>query len=370
MAAGQSSYSVFICPQHWGLGHITRTVPIIEYFITKGFRVVLGCSGAGSALLKKEFPALPIYDLPDYGINYPTSNMYWNMGIQIFKLHKAIIQEKKAIHNICKSEKIDLIVSDSRFGASQKGIPSAIVAHHLFLPLGVRLVEWITERWMRFFYKQFDQIWIPDFYSYPNLSGKLSHQFNSDMHYFIGPLSRLKKAFDGHILYDIAIILSGPEPQRAYFEQLLLDQIKGLADKRIILVRGVETQQEILDAMPVKAKGLSNRFELNEILNQAALVVCRSGYTSIMDLSVLRKPALMVPTPGQPEQEYLAEELEKNKIFHCVDQKHLDLSKDVAIALSYNGFQNFPVAAPLAATLDPLVEKLFEAKKFASFSNK
>ncbi len=48
--------NVLIAPQHWGLGHITRSIPVIRYFIDRGDKVTLACSGAGIELLNKESP--------------------------------------------------------------------------------------------------------------------------------------------------------------------------------------------------------------------------------------------------------------------------------------------------------------------------
>ncbi|MBK6823077.1 MAG: hypothetical protein IPG87_08840 [Saprospiraceae bacterium] len=166
-----SRKKVLIAPQHWGLGHVTRTIPVIRYFLNKNFEVVLASSGAGSDLLRKEFPYLTVFDIPDYGITYPSRNMFWNMTFQIFKLHKAILLEKMAIGKICKEQNIDLLVSDARLGAAQKSIPSVIISHHLHIPLGSRIIEFISDTWMRFFYMQFDQIWVPDFGGPHNLSG-------------------------------------------------------------------------------------------------------------------------------------------------------------------------------------------------------
>jgi len=46
--------------------------------------------------------------------------------------------------------------------------------------------------------------------------------------------------------------------------------------------------------------------ELAEALKGAETVVCRSGYSSLLDLAALGQRAVLIPTPGQPEQVYLA----------------------------------------------------------------
>ncbi|MBK9271373.1 MAG: glycosyltransferase [Saprospiraceae bacterium] len=353
--------SVLICPQHWGLGHITRTIPIIRYFESKKIKIVLACSGAGMDLLRLEFPHLPLYELVDYGMSYPTSNMYWNMLLQFSKLHKAIFKEKKQIESICKKENIQLIVSDARFGASQKDISSVIVSHHLHLPLGSKLLEIMTDRWMRFFYMKFDQLWIPDFENDSNLSGDLSHLFHSDQHFFIGPVSRLRK-MDLDPKFEICFLLSGPEPQRTYFEELLMAQFSALPDGNALLIRGTNLPRSLHYPSNVEVIDLCSGESLNRLLCESRLIVSRSGYTTLMDLAVIKKQALLVPTPGQPEQEYLGRELWRKKKFLCVDQKNLNLSLHLSEALQYDGFSDFSSPDPLEDQLDNLLGKIFGSK--------
>ncbi|MBK7230746.1 MAG: glycosyltransferase [Saprospiraceae bacterium] len=301
MTLQDSKKNVLICPQHWGLGHVTRTIPIIHYFLNRSHRVVLACSGAGSDLLKLEFPQLPIYEIVDYGMTYPTGNMYLNMGLQIFQLHKAIWKEKKQIAKICQQEQVDLIISDSRFGASQKSIPSVIISHHLHLPLGNKFLEIMIDRWMRIFYVKFDQIWTPDFVGNVNLSGELSHLFKSNKHHFIGPVSRFDKK-DLAIKYQVAFLLSGPEPQRTYFENQILDQLKNMDLKNVILIRGTQLPSKKVFPSYLEVIDLATGDQLNNILYASELIVSRSGYTTLMDLAVIKKPALLVPTPVNPNK--------------------------------------------------------------------
>jgi hypothetical protein len=58
-----------------------------------------------------------------------------------------------------------------------------------------------------------------------------------------------------------------------------------------------------------------------------------------MDLAAFGKKALLVPTPGQPEQEYLAKRLKKNGTFYSVTQNKLDIKNDIPKALTYKGIK-------------------------------
>jgi len=361
MAIGKS---VLICPQHWGLGHVTRTIPVIRYFIDRGYRVVLACSGDGSRLLSMEFPQLKLFDLPDYGMRYPHRSMYLNMLRQIAQMHLAIAREFFAIRRICRAEAIDLVVSDTRLGAAQPGIPSVMIAHHLHFPLGNRFFEWVSDVWLKFFYGLYDQIWIPDIAGDKNLSGALSHGANLGNSHFIGILSRFIPMADT-AQYDCAFVLSGPEPQRSYLERSFVDQLTSILPAKCILIRGSKSAPplEIKDQRArtsLEVRDLVDGKELNSIMCSSRQIVCRSGYSTLLDLCIIGKSALLIPTPGQPEQEYLANELLRKGLFHCVDQEALDLPADLARAATFTGFQGINLGQPLGERLDQLMGELFK----------
>jgi UDP-N-acetylglucosamine:LPS N-acetylglucosamine transferase len=135
-------------------------------------------------------------------------------------------------------------------------------------------------------------------------------------------------------------VLSGPEPQRTFFEALVLEQIKDLELKTII-VQG-KTGSKIQEAIDENIKLISyaTSGELNEMMSAAKLILCRSGYSSLMDLASLGKKAILVPTPGQTEQEYLAEYLFEQNIFYYQDQQDLNLEEALPQAVLFKGFQS------------------------------
>ncbi len=60
--------------------------------------------------------------------------------------------------------------------------------------------------------------------------------------------------------------------------------------------------------------------ELNEAMLASDMVLSRSGYTTLMDLAKLNKKAILIPTPGQSEQEYLGKYLMKKGYFYSLPQ--------------------------------------------------
>jgi predicted glycosyltransferase len=76
---------------------------------------------------------------------------------------------------------------------------------------------------------------------------------------------------------------------------------------------------------------------LSEALAGSALVLCRSGYSTLMDLARLGKRAVLVPTPGQSEQKYLGELLWRRGLCLCMPQRALCLAEAIKAAKGYPG---------------------------------
>ena len=159
--------------------------------------------------------------------------------------------------------------------------------------------------------KQYQQVWIPDVERAPGYSGSLSHGNNLPAHArYIGLLSRFsldKREKQPEFHYKICVLLSGPEPQRTLLEGMLLKQLEQL-EVRSLVVRGLpHSKQKLHLTSLIQIENHLTAKELQARLLASELVICRSGYSSIMDLAALGKKALFIPTPGQTEQEYLAQ---------------------------------------------------------------
>jgi UDP-N-acetylglucosamine:LPS N-acetylglucosamine transferase len=62
---------------------------------------------------------------------------------------------------------------------------------------------------------------------------------------------------------------------------------------------------------------------MKEIISGSDNIITRSGYSTIMELVSLNCTALIIPTPGQTEQEYLAEYLSEKGWFYSVSQSEI-----------------------------------------------
>jgi UDP-N-acetylglucosamine:LPS N-acetylglucosamine transferase len=124
---------------------------------------------------------------------------------------------------------------------------------------------------------------------------------------------------------NLLVVLSGVEPQRSILEDLLIAQIRELKLTATI-VRGIPEEVNTMVETPgIEIIQYANSRRLEELLLSAQTVICRSGYSSVMDLSELGIRAILVPTPGQTEQEYLATYLMEKGYFFSVEQKNFNL---------------------------------------------
>ena len=335
---GRQNPRVLVAPLDWGLGHATRCIPIINGLIAEGCKVYIAADKKIFSLLKKEFPNTVIIRCKGYEIEYSRLKSFQLLNL-VFQAPKVIFRafmEKIWLNAVIKKYKIDAVISDNRFGMYNKNIPSIYITHQLYIITGNPLVEKIAQKIHYFFIKKYTACWIPDQEDHA-LAGKLSHPNNLPGNArYIGPVSRFKKLDNEGIVYDLLIILSGPEPQRTLFENKILHQLKTIHNK-ILLVRGLPGEiQKPEDFNNVRIKNHLPANKLNAELAKSKMVLCRSGYTSIMDLTVLQKKAILVATPGQTEQEYLSEYLLEKRFFFSENQKDFSIKKSLKKAANFS----------------------------------
>ncbi len=332
--------NILVAPLNWGLGHATRCIPIIKALEAQGFVPILASDGVALALLRKEFPHLQHIELPSYNIEYPENGKFfkWKLLTNSPKMIHAILSEKKRIKKIIKEHNIHGLISDNRLGVRSKKIPSVFITHQLNVLTGN--TTWLTSKMHQCIIKKFDECWVPDVDSIPNLTGKLGHLDKTpDNIKYIGPLSRLhKKALDKK--YDLMVILSGPEPQRTFLEEKLTIELQAYEGKIVFIKGKIEPEQTTEVKNHITFYNYMNTLELETTFNESDIVLCRSGYTTIMDLAQLGKKAFFIPTPGQYEQEYLAKKLKKEGLVSYCKQHKFKLKRLHEVQL-YKGLRGF-----------------------------
>ncbi len=331
--------TILVAPLHWGLGHATRCIPIIRALLSNNYKVLIGSDGAALALLRKEFPVLPWVELPAYNITYPKKGEFFKLKLflKLPEIKKVMSLEKKLVKQCIAEGRIHGIISDNRLGVRSNDVPSVFITHQLNVLSGN--TSYFSSKLHQRIIKKYDACWVPDLKGPNNLSGKLGHSAKVKFPVtYMGPLSRMQPR-NMPIVYDVLVLLSGPEPQRTLLEVKLLDAFRG-SSYRVLLVRGmVEEGETFYVKENITIVNFLQSTSLEKAINESRWVISRSGYTTIMDLAAMEKIAFFIPTPGQFEQKYLAKELKNKGIVPSCKQDDFTLEKLNEIPF-YKGLKN------------------------------
>ena len=310
---------VLIAPLNWGIGHATRSIPLIEHHLKLGHDVFIASSGKALTLLKQRYPTLKHYTLPDYQITYHKGLPVWlSVCLQAGRILNNIRKEHKECLRIYDRNRFNLIISDNRYGVHHPQVHSQFVCHQINPSIPFPIFQKAVERIHRYFCRHFNEILVPDYsIKEHRLSGKLSEnqlKWNSQIKY-INPLSQLNLDLQSKPNGDdILVLLSGVEPYRSTLEHKVLTQLQYISNK--VTIVGGKINDIRKPASSFTYFPFLDKKELEQEINKAKYIICRSGYSTIMDLHQLRsKHIIFIPTPGQTEQEYLAEYLSKTYTF-------------------------------------------------------
>ena len=308
---------ILICPLDWGLGHASRMVPVIKLLIEKKHHVILAADERPFFFFNEQFPETTLIKFPGFKVTYPGGkNMPVHMLRHLPGLAWHMYKEHRTLKHLIRDHSIDVVISDNRFGLWSKETYCIYITHQINIktPRNLRLFEPFLGLMHRMIINRYDECWIPDLPGLGNLAGGLSHppSLPSNSHY-IGWLSRfgVKEFQESQRLdpaeADMLVILSGPEPQRSILERMVMSEMEKHADRKIIVLRGLPGNPAL--HARIGQHTIYNHLDdesLASLIRNARVIVCRSGYSSLMDLVSLGRSAVLVPTPGQTEQEYLA----------------------------------------------------------------
>jgi predicted glycosyltransferase len=321
---------ILVAPVNWGLGHATRCIPLIRELAGRGFDVSLGSDGLALELLRKEFPQLACFELPAYNIRYHVGgSLSLKLLLQSYRVLRAMKHEENWLKQNAVHGRWQAIISDGRFGLWSREIFSVIISHQInfMMPGGFGWISPLVNGINHARLRKFHRIWIPDEPGEANLAGLLSHTgCFPEKSRFIGIQSRLKKPAEAEIRWELLVLLSGPEPQRTVLEKIIAAQLALFSPGRVLFIRGTNAGSLSVSNRLVEIRNLATSSEISEAMESAACVLSRSGYSTVMDLVSAGRRAILIPTPGQTEQEYLAAYLSKRKMFCSVVQKKLNLA--------------------------------------------
>lgn len=365
---------ILVAPLDWGLGHATRTIPVIREFLARGATVDLAVSGSISALYRGEFPDLTQIPVPGYGIRYP--NRGFEMPFWLLKNYRRILRTIRGEHlladRLAREQEYDLIFSDNRFGFYSKHAKSVYMTHQMRIafPGPFSVFEDIGIAWHRKMMENFDEVWVPDDAKAPGLGGRLSHVEPSRLKLskpvkFVGPLSRFgefcridaPQDFVQNKFHFLAI-LSGPEPMRSLFEKKVFETLSRIPGRHAVILgkpaekktNGTWANLEIFNHLETE--------DFGRMVRNADVILSHPGYSTVMDMAVLGAKCVFVPTPGQTEQELLGRELfragysgllkqnELTPVNLCEMEKHANIMRKI-----------FRSQNPLSSAVDPLFKE-------------
>jgi hypothetical protein len=341
--------SVLLSPLNWGLGHAMRDIPVIRTLLGRGHDVTIAACGNALTALQREFPSCRFIEFMDYPSPTSPGRVFLpGLALSFPGLLQAVARERRESERIVSRDQYDLVISDSRLGVYSQQVPSLFITHqlHFHLPPALWPAELFAVQLNRLHHRNFDRVIVPDNPPGPlSLAGKLSrpdYEETRSRAFFCGILSSTPKQ-DMHTDLDYLVLVSGPEPQRTWLEEILLPMARELDGRTVVLLGSPQRNAEVPGSVNCAVRTYVSTAEKVALMNRAKFVICRSGYTTMMELAELGKKAgLFIPTPGQTEQEYLSWYYEKNGWFHSKSQYCLDLPGDISTAREYAGFPEMP----------------------------
>jgi uncharacterized protein (TIGR00661 family) len=321
---------VLLAPLDWGLGHTTRCIPIIKELLGLDCEVLVACNQKQKLLLREEFSSIDFVHLNGYEIRYGKNRLrtLLNLLVQGPKIFNKISRERRWLREFLIKNNVNAVISDNRYGLFSDTVTCIFITHQLRVISGMgKIVDHLIQKFLYSYISRFNACWIPDWKDPTcNAGGQLSHpqKFPGLAVHYLGCLSRFEKCSNHSKKIDLLIILSGPEPQRTILEKIIFSQLKTFG-KAAVVVRGIFDDSTIPSFDGVTVLNYASSSELNGLICNSEIIVTRAGYTSIMDLLKLGKKSVLIPTPGQAEQEYLADYLHQKKFAYALKQADLCL---------------------------------------------
>lgn len=346
--------NVLVCPLGWGLGHASRDIPIIDALIEKGHRVIVAADLPQLALIKERFADIELLHFPSPRVNLRrTNSQFFPMLWVAIRLPFFNLLEHIRLKRIIREHNIDIVISDNRYGLWSRVVKSVIITHQLRVipPYPFKWAIPITEFIVKLWLLRFTEVWVPDYADGEKVAGILSETNGLKNLRYIGLLSRfnglsIDGVFNG---FQMVAVASGPEPQRTIFADLLARLAKKHNLNCLIIEGKPESGVVPLNVDEVWRVGHLPQSQFTLAIKNAEHLIVRGGYSTIMDLLALGVSGLIVPTPGQTEQEYLGMHLSAKGLFAVVTQNQL-INIDVEIARK----RTIPAVMPEKALADAI----------------
>ncbi len=350
---------ILVAPLDWGLGHTTRCMPIIQHLVDRNCQVLFAGKESQRSYVSQTFPNIEYIDLEGYNVEYANTGMGLMPKLlgQMPRLNKVIKKEHEWLKGLVSNGVVDAVISDNRYGLNHPDIPTVMMTHQLQPMSGMGNIIDSALRPQHYKYLQrFRDCWVVDTEE-NGWAGKLSHPEElPDNATYMGLLSQLQRGLEQKDY--MLVLLSGPEPQRTIIADKLWEQVQD-HEGEVVFVSGSDEylKPEVIPTH-IKYYGRVTKTVLDKLVQQASVVVCRSGYSTVMDLVKLGKKAIFIPTPGQTEQEYLAAYLSQRPEFTAAGQKNFRLKEMVKQKLERPTVTDESIFTQYKSVVDEWLEKI------------
>ncbi len=332
---------ILITPLDWGLGHATRLCPLIDYLMVR-HELILAASGRSYSFLKSRYPGLQVLRVPALPLRYWRSRRLFNFGLVHIGVRLVVnfVIDRLWVNQAVRRLDIDLIISDNRFGMYTSRSKKIFISHQIFpvFPRGLRMFEPMALKIYHRILRRFEMCLIPDNKArVDRLAGQLSNAPKDMTVQYLGPLSRFyDMECRPNDTYQVVALVSGLEPHR----QLLIDKIVaqlGNSIYNVLIISGRPDKAFDITKGNIRLVSHLGDRQLCSYIKGAEVVIARAGYSTVMDLVAIGQTAIIIPTPGQTEQEYIAKWLDQKEMFCATGQGDMDLVKDIACFVRKKG---------------------------------
>ncbi len=357
---------ILISPLNWGLGHAGRMIPLAIELKKRGNEIIFGTDKTLFHVLEKDLHGITIIQIPGIRMRYSgVFPQYLCIFLQVPLLIISAFREHSALKRIVRELKPDIIISDNRFGFFHKDVYSVFVTHQLRIafPRFLRFLEPVAAWLNRQIIAGYDLCLVPDYPGKVNLSGRLSHEVNLPENvFYMGPLSRFSVTDISETNMNLpphyyCLILSGPEPQRSLLLEKVSSSLHGI---QLVVLSGTPLTGDLKDGHNINVIVNPDTTTMRHVIRGSAMVISRSGYTSIMELVSLGKGAVLIPTPGQTEQEYLGQYNNGRHDFITLKQNNLAGLNEACQKEEVKASAGFPDSSAL---FEEAVRLLLDQKK-------
>lgn len=300
-----------------GLGHATRTLALIRDCLRRGYAVTVVSDGNALAFLRMELEeeaAVEFIQSPDYpplerGTGW---RLYWYLLVDLLHTWRLISKERREAQGL--AGEYDFIFSDCKYGFHSPWTPSFVLSHQIAFvpPKGLREAAWLTENVNVAALRNFDLLFIPDYFGPShNLAGNLAHSrsLHRCRHRYIGVLSSYRRQEVAQDIDYLFVISGYLMEHKESFVRDLLEQALELPGHKVFVLGNAGGDASVYDRYrrpDLEVHTVASGPLRQQLFARARVVVSRAGYTTVMDLVEHGKRALLIPTPNQTEQEYLA----------------------------------------------------------------